>query len=93
MFINLRDNSDLDKEGFAPFGKVTEGMDVVEGLWSSYGEVAPRGSGPDPTKIMMQGQAYLDREFPRLDSILQATVVNLDELTKAGGDATPASAE
>ncbi len=93
VFINLRDNPDLDKEGFAPFGKVIEGMDVVENLWSSYGEVAPRGSGPDPTKMMTQGQAYLDREFPRLDSIIEATIVNLDELTKAGGDAAPVSAE
>jgi peptidyl-prolyl cis-trans isomerase A (cyclophilin A) len=93
VFINLRDNPDLDKEGFAPFGKVIEGLDVVENLWSSYGEVAPRGAGPDPMKIMMEGGAYLDREFPRLDSIIEATIVGLDELMKAGGDATPASAE
>ncbi len=76
VFINLRDNSSLDKQGFAPFGKVVEGMDVVERLWSSYGEVAPRGTGPDPTKIELEGNDYLDRKFPRLDSIIRATVVH-----------------
>ena len=75
VFINLRDNASLDKEGFAPFGEVIEGMDVVERLWSSYGEVAPRGPGPDPTRIEIEGEAYLVREFPRLDAIQRATVI------------------
>ncbi len=75
VFINLRDNEALDKEGFAPFGKVIEGMDVVERLWSAYGEVAPRGTGPDPTRIEREGNAYLDREFPRLDYIKRTTVI------------------
>ena len=49
VFINLKDNSKaLDKAGFAPFGKVVSGMDVVEGLYSAYGELAPKGGGPDP---------------------------------------------
>jgi peptidyl-prolyl cis-trans isomerase A (cyclophilin A) len=75
VFINLRDNLDLDKSGFAPFGKVVEGMDVVESLYYSYGEVAPQGGGPDPSRIELQGNAYLDRQFPRLDSIRRAVVV------------------
>ena len=75
VFINLRDNETLDKDGFAPFGKVIEGMDVVERLWSSYGEVAPRGTGPDPTQIELQGDAYLEQKFPRLDKIVRATVL------------------
>jgi cyclophilin family peptidyl-prolyl cis-trans isomerase len=75
VFINLRDNRVLDASGFAAFGKVTEGMDVVERLYFSYGEVAPRGGGPDPTQIEIQGYSYLDRQFPRLDSITRATVV------------------
>ena len=82
IFINLRDNSSLDKDGFAPFGEVVEGMDVVERLWSSYGEVAPRGTGPDPAKIELEGNAYLDEEFPRLDSIVRATIVH--ELARPG---------
>lgn len=75
VFINLRDNLDLDKSGFAPFGKVVEGMEVVESLYYSYGEVAPRGGGPDPTQIELQGNQYLDRQFPRLDSIQRAVVI------------------
>ena len=74
VFINLGDNSRLDKDGFAPFGRVIEGMDVVERFWDSYGEMAPRGSGPSPTMIGLEGNAYLDRRFPRLDAILRARV-------------------
>ena len=75
VFINLRDNEALDKDGFAPFGQVIEGMDIVERLWSSYGEVAPRGTGPDPTQIELQGDAYLEQQFPRLDKIVRATII------------------
>jgi peptidyl-prolyl cis-trans isomerase A (cyclophilin A) len=75
VFLNLRDNPSLDTSGFAAFGKVTVGMDNVERLYSSYGEVAPRGSGPDPTQIEIQGYSYLERQFPRLDSITRATLV------------------
>lgn len=75
VFINLGDNVSLDKEGFAPFAQVVEGMDVVERLWSAYGEIPPKGQGPDPAKIMLEGNAYLDREFPRLDTIVRARVV------------------
>lgn len=73
VFINMRDNRPLDKQGFAPFGKVTRGMDVLERLYT-YGEMAPRGAGPDPTLIELQGNAYLERSFPRLDYIRKATV-------------------
>jgi len=74
VFINLADNPSLDKTGFAPFGQVVEGMEVVERLWSAYGEVAPRGNGPDPTKIEVEGEPYLERSFPRLDRILRAAL-------------------
>jgi len=84
LFINLRDNPSLDEEGFAPIGEVVEGMDVVERFWSSYGEVAPRGSGPDPKQIMLLGDDYLDREFPRLDRIVRATVIDPAEEAPAG---------
>lgn len=91
VFINLRDNQALDEESFVPFGEVVEGMDTVESLWSSYGEVAPRGSGPDPTKIMIEGNAYLDREFPRLDSIIEANIVDLEKIIEASEEPPTAS--
>ncbi len=75
VFLNLRDNPELDTTGFAPFGKVVEGWDVVEKLAFLYGEVKPRGSGPDPMKIEAQGNAYLDREYPRLDAIKAASIL------------------
>jgi peptidyl-prolyl cis-trans isomerase A (cyclophilin A) len=74
LFFNMKDNKDLDKQGFAPIGKVITGMDVVERLYSSYGEMAPRGQGPDPSKIEVQGNTYLDAKFPRLDYIKKATI-------------------
>ncbi len=74
LFFNMKNNKDLDKQGFAPLGKVIAGMDVVERLYSAYGEVAPRGQGPDPTKIEVQGNTYLDSKFPRLDYIKKATI-------------------
>jgi cyclophilin family peptidyl-prolyl cis-trans isomerase len=74
LFFNMKDNKDLDKQGFAPIGKVIEGMDVVERLYGSYGEMAPRGQGPDPSKIEVQGNGYLDAKFPRLDYIKKAMI-------------------
>ena len=74
IFINYRDNSSLDRQGFAPFGEVTTGMDVVDKLYSGYGEGAPGGSGPEQGKIQMEGNAYLGKGFPKLDYIKKATV-------------------
>ncbi len=76
VFVNLRDNPNLDAEGFAPFGRVIEGMETLERLWSAYGEVKPRGQGPDPTRIEREGNAYLEQEFPRLDRIVRATILH-----------------
>jgi peptidyl-prolyl cis-trans isomerase A (cyclophilin A) len=74
LFINLKDNKTLDKQGFAPIGKVISGMDTVERLYSSYGEMAPRGQGPDPSQIEVEGNAYLENHFARLDYIHKATI-------------------
>jgi peptidyl-prolyl cis-trans isomerase A (cyclophilin A) len=74
VFINLRDNVHLDKSVFAPFANVISGMDVVDKLYYSYGELAPKGSGPDPTKTETQGNAYLEDRFPRLDYIKTARI-------------------
>ncbi|HZC66439.1 MAG TPA: peptidylprolyl isomerase [Candidatus Dormibacteraeota bacterium] len=75
VFINLVDNKRLDASRFAPFGQVTEGMDVVEALNSEYGEGAPDGKGPDQEQIGKTGKPYLDKSWPRLDSIKTAVIV------------------
>lgn len=69
VFINLGDNTRLDSMGFAPFGAVTEGMEVVEKLLSEY------GNSPDQDKITSRGNSYLEANFPRLDSIKGASLV------------------
>ncbi len=75
LFINIKNNKDLDKSpGFAPIGKVVEGMDVVEKLYFLYGDTPPRGSGPDARTIESEGNDYLIAEFPRLDYIRKASV-------------------
>ncbi len=75
VFINLADNSRLDSERFAPFGQVTEGMDVVNQLYTGYGEGAPDGNGPTQDAVASKGRAYLDKNYPKLDSIKTATLV------------------
>jgi peptidyl-prolyl cis-trans isomerase A (cyclophilin A) len=75
VFINYADNSALDGQGFAPFGRVVEGMDAVDRLFAGYGEGAPRGRGPDQGRIQGEGEAYLARDFPKLDSVKRATIV------------------
>jgi peptidyl-prolyl cis-trans isomerase A (cyclophilin A) len=75
IFINLADNPRLDGMGFAPFGRVVEGMDVVDKLYSDYGEGAPQGNGPDQGRLTNEGKAYLDKGFPLLDSIKSSTIL------------------
>jgi peptidyl-prolyl cis-trans isomerase A (cyclophilin A) len=76
IFINYRDNTRLDGMGFAPFGQVVEGMDVVDRLYAGYGEGAPGGLGPDQSRIEAEGNAYLGREFPKLDEVRHATIID-----------------
>jgi peptidyl-prolyl cis-trans isomerase A (cyclophilin A) len=75
VFINLRDNSSLDGQGFAPFGRVVEGLDVVSKFYGGYGDGPPFGSGPDQEKLTNEGKAYVDKNFPKLDSIKSAVIV------------------
>ncbi len=75
VFINFGNNGALDRQGFTPFGLVTEGMDVVDKLYSGYGEGAPDGHGPDQGLVGNRGRAYLEKNFPKLDSIRSATIV------------------
>jgi peptidyl-prolyl cis-trans isomerase A (cyclophilin A) len=75
VFINYGDNSMLDRQGFAPFGEVVSGMDVVDKLYADYGEGAPDGHGPDQSMIENQGTPYLMKGFPKLDYIKSAKIV------------------
>ena len=74
VFINFADNKALDRMGFAPFGRVVSGMDAVDALYSGYGEGAPSGNGPDQQRIQSQGNAYLTKDFAKLDYIKKATI-------------------
>lgn len=77
LFINTRDNSAThDKEPFVPIGKVIEGMGVVDALNSEYGETSGGGIRAGKQGPMFdEGNSWLDRNYPRLDSIRRATVV------------------
>jgi peptidyl-prolyl cis-trans isomerase A (cyclophilin A) len=75
VFINFKDNGGLDGQGFAPFGRVVEGLSVVDSLYSGYGEGAPRGMGPDQGRAQSEGNAYLRGSFPKLDFVKTARVV------------------
>jgi peptidyl-prolyl cis-trans isomerase A (cyclophilin A) len=70
VFINLKDNATLDKDGFAPFGEVVEGMEFADQLHSGY------GNSPQQPKIIEQGNAYLDKSFEKLDRIKKATILD-----------------
>ena len=74
IFINFSDNTNLDGMGFAPFAEVVEGMDVVDQLYSAYGDGAPRGPGPEQGRIHSEGNEYLDAEFPFLDKVAKTAV-------------------
>lgn len=69
LFINLGDNTGLDARGFAPIGQVTQGMDVVDSINAEYGQQ------PDQGRIRQRGNEYLKENFPNLDYIEKATIV------------------
>jgi peptidyl-prolyl cis-trans isomerase A (cyclophilin A) len=76
LFINFADNTRLDSLNFPPFGSVVSGMDVVDQIYSGYGEMSVMGgSGPDPGKIESEGNAYLAKSFPKLDKINSAKLL------------------
>jgi peptidyl-prolyl cis-trans isomerase A (cyclophilin A) len=73
-FINFGNNNRLDGMGFSPFGKVVSGMDVVEKLFAGYGDSPPHGTGPDQSRVQTEGNAYLSKEFSKLDFVKKATI-------------------
>lgn len=74
VFINYNDNGNLDSQGFAPFGYVSSGFDVVQALNGEYGDGAPFGKGPDQNRIQSEGNSYLKRDFANLDYIKTAMI-------------------
>jgi peptidyl-prolyl cis-trans isomerase A (cyclophilin A) len=87
LFINLGENGRLDTMGFSPFGTVTEGMNVVEKLYTGYGEA------PDQGRIEAEGKPYLDKSFPLLDSIRTARLVVVATQPPAAKKTAPAAAK
>lgn len=69
LFINTEQNLTLDKHGFAPIGRVVRGRDVVTRFYDGYAD-----NEPEQWRIQLEGNAYLEREFPRLDYIRKATL-------------------
>jgi peptidyl-prolyl cis-trans isomerase A (cyclophilin A) len=72
LFINVANNASLDGQGFAPFGKVTTGMSVVRRLYNGYGEAVTNLQG----QIASQGNEFLKKRFPKLDSVIRARLVS-----------------
>jgi peptidyl-prolyl cis-trans isomerase A (cyclophilin A) len=85
IFINLKDNAGLDRQGFSPFGVVdAQGMKVVEMLYDQYGD-----NGPDQEQLTKLGKPYVDKNFPKVDSIKSATLI---EPAGTAASAKPAAA-
>jgi len=76
LYINLRDNARNDGQGFAMIGRVIEGMAVVDSLYAGYGEASGGGMRAGrQQRLLDEGNAYLDRAFPKLDRIIRATIL------------------
>jgi len=77
VYINMVDNTRLDATGFAPFGRIVEGMEsVVDSIYSGYGEESGGGvRRGDQSRIVAEGNAYLDEFFPELDRLIQARII------------------
>ena len=76
VYINLVDNRQLDAQGFAPVGRVIEGMEVVDSLYSGYGEDAGGGLRlGKQARMLSEGNAHLDADFPKLDRLIRASIL------------------
>ena len=76
MFINLKDNPELDDQDFTPFGRIIEGVGIIDTLYSGYGELSPQGKGPDAGRAENEANEYIAPRFPKLDYIKSATIVD-----------------
>ncbi len=74
VFFNFKDNAHLDESGFTPFGEIVEGLDVLDKVYSGYGELPPAGKGPDYATAWVQGNKYLDENFPEMTKVVSATL-------------------
>ena len=75
LFISLVDNSRIDTQGFAPIGRIVSGMDVVDRIYGGYGESAGGGMrAGKQDRMMNEGNAHLDRDYPKLDRLIRARV-------------------
>ena len=74
VFFNFKDNAHLDESGFTPFGEIVEGLDVLDRVYAGYGELPPAGKGPDYAKAWVQGNKYLDENFPEMTKVVSATL-------------------
>lgn len=86
IFINLKDHSEYDRDGFVPFARIVMGLSVVDALYAGYGETSGGGmragsQGP----IFEGGNTHLDRLFPRLDKLVTVRIVASPETASAGG--------
>ena len=92
FFINFGNNARLDRDGFAPFGRVVEGMENVEKFYGGYGEGFPQGRGPSQGEIKANGNKYLDSRFPKLTKIKTARVISENgKAVEAADKAEPAA--
>ena len=75
LFINYGNNARLDRMGFPPFAQVISGMESLDAIYKGYGEGAPQGNGPNQFMIQSQGNSYLKENFPQLDYIKRASLM------------------
>ena len=75
VFVNLADNAALDDQGFVPFGRIVEGMDVPDKFYDGYGEMRPEGKWIDANRVEEETNEYLVQRFPKLDYIKVARVL------------------
>jgi peptidyl-prolyl cis-trans isomerase A (cyclophilin A) len=76
VFINLKDNPELDDQGFTPFAKIVEGVETIDALYSGYGELGPKGKGPDAGRAESEANEYIVPRFPKLDYIKRARIID-----------------
>jgi homoserine O-acetyltransferase len=76
IYINLVDNKQLDAQGFSPVGRVVEGMEVVDRIYSGYAEDAGGGLRlGKQDRMLNEGNRHLDADFPKLDKLVRAEIL------------------